>query len=104
MPVPSLHGNFHYGEKHAHRRKETFGALPVLLVALHAAFQIGQASAITVAHQAAHLRFQHAQIADHLGFEFIHHAHVPHSVLRLIVDSIHPLSGKLMNNAVENSE
>ena len=63
------------GEQHAQRRKKAVGALPVLLVAFHAALQIGQASAVAVAHQTGHLRLQHTQIADHLGFEFIHHAH-----------------------------
>jgi hypothetical protein len=53
MPVPCLYGNLDHCEQHAKRRKKALGALPVLLVAIHAAFQIGQTSAVTVAMRPA---------------------------------------------------
>jgi hypothetical protein len=73
--MPRLEGDFDRGNDHAERGEEPFGALPVLLVAIHTPLQIGEAPAVAVAHQPSHLRLQHAQIAQHPGFEFIHHAH-----------------------------
>jgi len=47
---------------------------------LHAAFEIRDAAAVAIAHQAVHLGLQYAQVAEHLRFEFIHHPHPPDSM------------------------
>ena len=60
MPVPRLDGYFNDGEQHAEGSQKSLGALPVLLVALHAVFEFGDASAVSVAHEAGHLRLQHS--------------------------------------------
>jgi hypothetical protein len=52
------------------------------------------------------LCFQHAQVAQNLSLEFIHHPHLPDPILAsyLYEYSGYDPTGKLMNNAVENSE
>jgi hypothetical protein len=47
----------------------------------HAALELGYPSPIAIAHQAVHLSLEHAQIAEHLRFEFIHHPHPPDSTI-----------------------
>ena len=47
--MPCHHGHFRHGQQNAEGRHKTFCALPVLLVALHAALQVGNAAAISVA-------------------------------------------------------
>jgi hypothetical protein len=73
--VPGFYGDFKDGEEDAEGGNEAFGALPVLLVAVHAALQLRDAAAVAVAHQAGDLCFEDGEVAEDLGFEFIHHAH-----------------------------
>lgn len=47
--MPGFDGDLDDGKHNAERRNEAFGALPVLLMALHAALQIGDATAVSVA-------------------------------------------------------
>jgi hypothetical protein len=75
MTVPGLDGNFKDRKKNADGGYESFCALPILLVPLHAVFKFRDATAVAVAHEAIDLRFEDGEIAQDLGFEFIHHAH-----------------------------
>ena len=43
MMMPRFDGNLDYSEQHAHCGQKSLGALPVLLVPLHATLQIGDA-------------------------------------------------------------
>jgi hypothetical protein len=49
MAVPCLDSHFNNSEKHAERSQKSFRALPVLFVAFHAAFELNDASAVSVA-------------------------------------------------------
>ena len=42
MPVPGFDSDFDHREKHTDSREKSLGALPVLLVAIHAVFEIRQ--------------------------------------------------------------
>jgi hypothetical protein len=75
MAVPGFDGYFDDSEQNAYGGQETLGALPALLVVFHAAFEVGDAAAVAVAGETVHLRFENAQVAEDLRFEFIHHAH-----------------------------
>jgi hypothetical protein len=76
MAMYGAHCNLGYGQDDAEGGQKSFRALPILLVPLHAMFQLGDTAAIPVAHQAIHLRLQEIQIAEHLRFEFVHHSHL----------------------------
>ena len=56
MPMPRSDGYFHNREQNAESCQKPLGALPVLLVLLHAALQVCDASAVSIPYQAAHLR------------------------------------------------
>ncbi len=61
MLMPRLNGHFNNREQNAERGQKSLGALPVLLMALHAPLQFRDASAVTVAHQPSHLCLQYAK-------------------------------------------
>ena len=50
MPEPCLEHNLDHGKQYAHRREESFGALPVLLVPVQSPLQFGNPSAIAIAN------------------------------------------------------
>jgi hypothetical protein len=75
MPTPRLHGHFDDCEEHTDRGQKSLGALSVLLMLLHTPFKIGDAPTIAIAHEPGHLLLKHAEVAEYLGFEFIHHPH-----------------------------
>ena len=106
MPAPRIESDFNHRKKNTSRGQKTLGSLPVLLVALKAPLQFCDTSAIAVAHKTGHLRLQYAQIAQHLRFKFIHHPHPPDSICPLVPGNLtaYEPNGRLMNNAVENSE
>jgi len=54
--VPCHDGNFNDSEQDAECREKPLRALPVLLVALHAMFEFGNTSAISIAYEAVHMR------------------------------------------------
>ena len=56
-------GDLDDSQDHAECCEEALGALPVLFMAIHAMFQIGNAATVSVAHEAAQLRLQHIQVA-----------------------------------------
>lgn len=64
MPVPRIDRYLDNREQHTECCHESFGALPVLLVHLHAAFEVGNSAAIPVARQPIHLSLQDTQIAQ----------------------------------------
>ena len=107
MPAPRLHGQFDDCEEHTDRGQKSLGALSVLLMLLHAPFKIGDAPTIAIAHEPGYLLVKHAEVAEYLGFEFIHH---PHSLAPLGTPyswsspTVHESSCRLMNNAVESAE
>ena len=77
MPVPGLHRYFNHREQKADSSQKSLGPLPVLFMLFHTALEVGDPPAVPIAHQTAHLCLEHAQIAEHLRFEFIHHPHPP---------------------------
>jgi hypothetical protein len=79
--VPGLHRYFDHRKKKADSGQKSLGPLPVLFMLFHTPFEVGNPPAIAITHQTAHLRFEHAQIAEHLRFEFIHHPHPPDPIL-----------------------
>ena len=81
MPVPCLHRYFKDRKQKADGSKKSLGPLPVLLMLFYTALEVGNPPAVAIAHQTAHLRFEYAQIAEHLCFEFIHHPHPPDPIL-----------------------
>ena len=98
--MPCIQRNFSHGKNNAESRHESLGALPVLLVALHASLEVGDAAAISIAHQATHLRLQDTEVAENLSFEFVHHSHSSYS----LCIEIYCASGRLKISAAENSE
>ncbi len=81
MPVPGLNCYFDHSKQKADGGQKSLGPLPVLFMLFHAALEVGNPPTIAIAHQTAHLRFEYAQIAEHLRFEFIHHPHPPDPIL-----------------------
>jgi hypothetical protein len=81
MPMPGLHRYLDHRKQKADGGQKSLGSLPVLLMLFHTPLEVGNPTAIAIAHQTAHLRFEHAQIAEHLRFEFIHHPHPPDPIL-----------------------
>jgi hypothetical protein len=73
--MPGFDGDLEDGEEDAEGGKESFRALPVLFMALHAAFELRDAAAVAVAHKAGDLCLEYGEVAEDLGFEFVHHAH-----------------------------
>src|ERR1035441_9206202 len=105
VSVPGFHGHFDHRKEHAYCGKKSLCPLPVLLVPFYPSLQISDAPAVAIARQAGHLRLQHAQIAQDLSFEFIHHPHPTDSIYWFSAknDAVHNPSGRLINSAVENS-
>ena len=64
-----------FEQDHADGSQKALGALPILLVPVHAPLQLRELAAASIAHQRGHLGFERAQVAQHLRFEFIHHSH-----------------------------
>ncbi len=104
--MQSLKGNFDDSEQDTKGGEKSPGTLPVLLMTVHAPLEFSQTPAVAITDQAGHLRLKHAQIAEYLSFEFIHHPH-PVSYTRPSCPaglSLHTLKGRFMNRAIENSE
>ena len=75
VTVPGFDGYLEDGEEDAEGGEETFRSLPVLLMAFHAALELGDAAAVAVAYEAGDLRLEDGEVAQDLGFEFVHHTH-----------------------------
>ena len=63
MAAEGLDRGLDDSEEYAGCGDEAFRALPVLLVEFHAPLKVANASAVAVANEVGHLRFEHAEIA-----------------------------------------
>lgn len=104
--MPRFESHFNHCEKHTDRSQKSLGALPALFVPLQAVLQIGDAPAVPIAHQPVHLRLQYAQIAENLASNsfIIRIGWTPSTYRSHQRVTAYDPSGRLMNNAVENSE
>jgi hypothetical protein len=62
MPVPRIDRHLNDSQQDAEGREEALGALPVLLVLLHAVFKIRDAASIAVTHEAIHLGLEDIEV------------------------------------------